>query len=156
MEARGGLPEAIRVSIMFPAGRFRLQDSNTDADNSGITMFTSYSMYLKNSNTSRRMQTQNTKHNITVLVSRSKRSMAITTQKQTRARAPRQEETQQLVQEYCCSTEGKFFFAFFSHRDVNAFVSLSRQGPGVDSQRTQGVRYVSMIPVSVKTLIRQQ
>lgn len=56
----GGLPEAIRVSIMFPAGRFRLQDSSTDADSSGITMFTSYSMYLKPA----QRRTQSTRHEL--------------------------------------------------------------------------------------------
>lgn len=41
------LPEAMRVPIMLPAGRFRLQASSTEVDSSGITMLPSYSMYLK-------------------------------------------------------------------------------------------------------------
>lgn len=36
----------MRVPIMFPEGRFRLHDSSTDVDSSGITMLPSYSMYL--------------------------------------------------------------------------------------------------------------
>lgn len=40
------VPDAKSVSIIVPAGRLRLQESRTDADNKGIAMFASYSMYL--------------------------------------------------------------------------------------------------------------
>lgn len=46
VQVEEALPDATRVAIMFPAGRFRLHESNTDADSRGITILPSYSMYL--------------------------------------------------------------------------------------------------------------